>query len=123
MSDKFVVVSWFVAFEEGWAAKDAEVGETGFSTIAELVGGDRVSMRVCDVFGRARIDDVNGVCVSMMKEGAAEAGGVQKSVGRVVNFFPFSFAYTVHFLVLGCSCFNFNAKVDASGDELGRCEC
>ena len=39
VGNKFVAECRFVALEEGWASKDAEIGEAGFAFKAELVGG------------------------------------------------------------------------------------
>ena len=104
----------FVAFEVNWAAKYTEVGETWFAAIAEMKWGCRVSISVNNIFGRASIDNVNGICMDMVKEGSAKAGSVEQDVGSVVNFTPFSFTDAIHFLVFrGCS-FNFNSKVCAS---------
>ena len=112
--DQLVAKGWFVAFEVNWAAEYAEVVEARFSTIAEVEGCSWVSIFVNNILGRARVDNVNGVCMGMVKEGSAKAGSVEQDVGGVVNFSLFSFTDAIHFLVFrGCS-FNFNSNVYAS---------
>ncbi len=111
---KLVAKGRIVAFEGNWAATYADVGETWFATVAELKWGCRVSISVSNMFGRASINNMNGICMGMVKEGSAKAGSVEQDVGGVVNFTPFSFTDAIHFLVFrGCS-FNFNSNVCAS---------
>lgn len=58
----------------------------------------------------------------MMKESTTKASGIQENVCCVVDFLPFSFADTIHFLMLRGCCFNFNTKVGTSRDKFGGCE-
>jgi hypothetical protein len=103
-----------VVFEVNWAAKYAEVGETWFVAKVEMNWGCRVCISVNDIFGRESIDNVNGICMDMVKEGSAMAGSVEQDVGSVVNFMLFCFTDAIHVLVFrGCS-FNFDSKVCAS---------
>ena len=39
----------------------------------------------------------------MMEEGAAKSSIVEENVGCVLDFMPFGFAYTVHFLISGAA--------------------
>ena len=59
----------------------------------------------------------------MVKEGSTKAGCVEKNIGCVVNFAPFCFADTIHFLMFWSCSFKFHSKVFAFGDEVCRCEC
>ena len=43
---------------------------------------------VSDIFDWARIDNVDGISMCMMEEGAAKSGVVEKNVGGVVDFAP-----------------------------------
>jgi len=65
---------------------------------------------VNNILGRADIDDVNGIGMGMMKEGAAKSCIVKENVGGVVDFTPFGFAYTVHLLMFRSGSFNFKSK-------------
>ena len=74
VGNKFVAESWFILFEVDWASKYAEVSKAWFSAIAVLVGGCWVSILVSDILGWARIDNVDGISMCMMEEGAAKSG-------------------------------------------------
>lgn len=44
MCDKFVVMSWFIAFEEGRASENAEIYEGWFPLVAILEWCDRYAV-------------------------------------------------------------------------------
>ncbi len=73
VGNKFVAESWFITFEEGGTAKDLEVCDAWFALVAVLIGRCWISILVNNILCRADIDDVNGIGMGMMKEGAAKS--------------------------------------------------
>ena len=123
VGDELVAEGGFISFEEGWTAKDAKVGEAGFSLVTVLVWCGWIAILVNDILGRADIYNVDCICMGMMEESAAKSCVVEKDVGGVMDFTPFGFADAVHFLVFRCGSFDFDTERSAFVDEFGRCEC
>ncbi len=94
-----------------------EVSKAWFSAIAALVGCCGVSILVSDILGWARIDNVDGMSMRMMEEGAAKLGSIQENNCGIVDFAPFGFTNTIHLLMFWGGCFKFNSKVIACCDE------
>ena len=57
IGNDFVVDSWFVAFEEGWATKDKEVSKAGLAMVAELIWSCRNSIDVSDILSWTDINN------------------------------------------------------------------
>ena len=110
VGDKLVAEGWFVTFEECRTSEDAEVGETGLALEAVLVGCGWITILVNNVLGRTDVDDVDCISMGVMEEGAAKLSIVEKNVGGVVDFAPFGFADTVHFLMFRSGGFDFDSK-------------
>jgi hypothetical protein len=68
---------------------------------------------VSDILGWTRIDNVDGIVMCMMEEGAAILGSIQEDVCSISDFAPFGFTNTVHLLMFWGGCFKFNSKVIA----------
>ena len=98
-------------FEVDWASKYAEVSKAWFSAIAVLVGCCWVAILVSDILSWARIDNVDGLGMSMVEEGAAKLGSIQEEVCSIVDFVPFGFTNTIHPLMFWGGCFEFDYKV------------
>jgi hypothetical protein len=79
VGDQLVAESRFITFEVDWASKYAEVGKAWFSAIALLVGCCWVAILVSDILGWARIDNVDGISMSMMEESACHV--IERSTG------------------------------------------
>jgi hypothetical protein len=114
VGNKFVVESWFIAFEERRAAGDA-----GLALEAVLIECCWIAILVNNILGRTDINDADSIGMCMMKEGTTKFCIVEENVGSVVDFLPFGFAYTVHLLMFWSGSFNFNAKIYAFGNEFG----
>ena len=63
-----------------------------------------VSIFVRNIFGRADIEDLNCMSMRMMEEGTSKSCIVEENVGSVMDFTPFSFEDTVHFLMFKVMC-------------------
>ena len=107
---KFVAEGWFVTFEECWTSEDAEVGEGRLALEAVLIGSCWVAILVNNILGWAGIEDLNSIGMGMMEECTSKSCIVQEYVGSVVDFTPFGFANTIHFLMFRCCSFNFDTK-------------
>ena len=96
---------------ECWASKDMEVGNAGLALEAAVIGSCWVSTTlVSKMFGRDDIEDLNCISMCVMEEGASKSCIVEENLGSVVDFMPFGFADTVHFLMFrGCS-INFDSS-------------
>ena len=117
--DEFVTECWFVTLEVDGASKDSKVGEAGLSAVAVVERRSRIAMFINDIFGRASIDDMGGICMSMVEEGTSKSGIVEECVGSVMNFTPFSFTDAIHFLMFRSSSFQFDSHVRACRDKFG----
>ena len=99
VGNQLVPESRFITFEVDWASKYAEVGKAWFSAIAVLVGCCWVAILVSDILGWARIDNVDGISMCMMEEGAAKSSSIEKNICGIVDFAPFGFTDTIHLLM------------------------
>ena len=114
VSDQLVSKSRFITFEVDWASKYAKVGEAGFAAITVVEGSCGISILISNILCRASIDNLDCIGMSMVKEGTSKSGSVEQSVCNVVDFSPFGFTNSIHFLMFrGCS-FNFDSKIGAS---------
>jgi hypothetical protein len=104
---KFAAEIWFVTFEDNRTTKDTEVGNAGLALEAVLIGCCWIAILFKTFLGRADIDDVDSMGMGMMKEYAAKSCVIEENVGAVVDFTPFGFAYTVHFLMFRSGRVNF----------------
>ncbi len=110
IGNDFVVEHRFVAFEEGWATKDTDIGKAGLVLVAELIWSCKDSIDISDILSWTYINSVDSIGMCMIEEGAAKSGIVEKNVGGDVYFAPFGFADAIHFLMFGGSSFRFYAK-------------
>ena len=77
---------------------------------AELIGCCWISILVNNILGWADIQDLDCIGMGMMEEGSSKSCIVEEDVGSVVDFSPFGFTNTIHFLVFRGSSFNFDSK-------------
>ncbi len=66
---------------------------------------------VSDIFDWTRIDNVDGISMCMMEEGAAKSGSIQEHVCSIVDFAPFGFTNTIHLMMFWGGWFKFDSKV------------
>ena len=92
--------------EERKTAKDAEV-DAGLALEAVLIGHCGIAILVHYVLGRADINDVDSIGMGIMMKKSAKSCVVEENIGSVVDFTPFDFAYTVHFMMVRSRSFNF----------------
>ena len=118
--DNVSFVMWRVPFEGDGRAKNFEVGNAGFSVVADRIGCAWHVVGIHNVAGWQDIHDISGISVCMMEECVAKTSIIEHHVGGCVYDFPLGFTYTVHFLMFGSSAFHLHAMLATFLNEISR---